>query len=168
MNIEMLAVHIAVISLIFVPCLILVYCGRVEYRKINDLFKKEARKNGLSIDVKDRWNLNAIGIDHRKQKLLFIQRRNDELFVELISLCSIKQSQIRHHSLNTKINGVEEILLQKIELELIPLDGTDVILVSLFDSDLTFDQDYEMKHAEKWNRIINSNLSLNPITQKVA
>lgn len=168
MNIEMLAVNIAVISLIFVPYFILIYIGQLEYNKINKVFEEEANRRGLSIDTKDRWNLNAIGIDHKQQKLLFVQRRNEEFFVEVINLHSVRQCQISAHHHNSKINGVDELVLQKLDLELLALNSNDISIICLFNSELTFDQDYEMKHAENWNRIINSSLSLNPTIRKVA
>lgn len=164
----MIAVNLAVVSIVFVPYFLLIYIGQREYRKIDNLFKKEAKKNDLKIEVKDRWNLNAIGIDSRQQKLLFVQRRNEEFFVQLVNLSNIKESKIFQYSKSININGVNELVLQKIDLELVPFNSDEKTIISLFDSDLTFDQDFEMKHAEKWNRLINSTLSVNPITRKVA
>lgn len=164
----MIAVNLAVVSIIFVPYFLLIYLGQHEYRKIINLFTKEAYINGLRIDVKDRWNLNAIGIDSTTQKLLFVQRRNEEFYVEVIHLASIAHCDISHHIKDIKLNGFKEPVLQRIELELVPLDGSDRITINLFDSGYTFDQDYEMKHAEKWRRIINSNISTNLSKRKVA
>lgn len=154
----MFAVNVAVVSLIFVPYLFLIYLGQREYRKIDNIFKEEAIKLGLNIEVKDRWNQNAIGIDTKQRELLFVQKRNENYLVEHISLRSVAQCEIRHQVENLKNNGINEQVLQKVSLDFIHFDGS-AISVCLFDYEYTFEQDYEMKHAEQWKKTITDNLA---------
>lgn len=164
----MFVTNLAVISLVFVPYFFILYMGHREDRKLLLLFRKEAKRNGLNIILKDRWNLNVIGIDQKQQKILFVQRRDEGYYIKVINLCSIKNCELFHDSKYFKINGGKELILQKIDLVLQPFNSDEKLVISLYDSDRTFEQDYELKHAEKWQRIINNNLSINPITRKAA
>lgn len=155
----MFAVNVAVVSFVFVPFFYLIYLGQQEYKKINKLFKEEASRLGLNIEVKDRWNQNALGIDTRQGRLLFVQKRHENFFVENIDLCSVVNCEISHQVENLKINGINEQVLQKISLDLIHFNGNIVASVCLFDYEYTLEQDFEMKHAEQWKKFINSNLA---------
>lgn len=168
MNIDIVAVNVTVLALVFVPYILFLYVGQQDFRKINYEFKKEARKHALNIDIKGRWNLNAIGIDSHKQKLLFVQRRDEEIFVSLINLSVIQKCISNHHSEQLLVRGENEQVLQNIELELIQNNNDDKIILSLFNSDINMGQDYELKHAKKWTAIINNNLSINSNLRKVA
>ncbi len=159
MNLEIIAVNLAVVSIIFIPLFLLIYLGQSEYRKVDKQFKTEAKKFGLNITLKDRWNQNSIGIDIHQQKLLFVQKRNHECFVDLIDLNSITRCDFTQESDLIKINGEKEQVLQKIILELFNAQGVKKFSINLFDSENTIDQEYEVKHAEDWKQIINKNLT---------
>ena len=46
---------------------------------------KKGKKHALKIVFKHRWSLNDIGIVSKQQKLLFLQRKNEDFFVDPIS-----------------------------------------------------------------------------------
>lgn len=168
MNIEIIAVNIIVTALVFVPYMLFIYIGQQDFRKINNEFRKMASKHALKIDIKDRWNLNAIGIDSDQQKLLFVQRRDNEFFISLINLSGIQKCEVCHHSELLLVRGAKEQVLQTVELEFIQNNKEDKLILSLFNTEINMGQDYELKHAQKWNTIINNNLSLNPNLRKAA
>lgn len=167
MNIEMLAVNIAVVSLVFVPYLIFLMFGQRESKKITSKFNEEARKHGLTITEKETWNLNVLGLDSANQKLLFVQRRDQELFVELIDLSAVKLCRLSNVSSDIIVHGKKDSLLQKLYLEFVQFSGLEN-QVCLFDYEQNFTEDFEMKRAEKWNRLINNCLSLKPVFRKAA
>lgn len=164
----MIAVNIAVVSFVFIPYMILVMLGNRDYKKIDQNFHEEVRKNNLKIDFRDRWNLNAIGLDSHQEKLLLVQRRDHDFFIDLLDLKNFKTSSLLIQRKMIKINGQEELLLQKIDLELLHLNGEEKVLLSFFDHDFHYDQDYEIKHAEKWRDLINSLLNSRPMFQNAA
>lgn len=157
----MFAVNIAVVSFVFVPFFYLIYLGQREYKKVDNLFKEEAKRLDLHIEIKDRWNQNAIGIDAQQGKLLFVQKRLEEFYVENINLCSVVNCEISHHVETVRINGVNEPVLKKISLDLIHFNGNIVASICLFDYEYTFEQDHEMKHAEQWKKSISNSLAPN-------
>ncbi len=158
MDIETFFANLAVLSFVIVPYFAFIYIGHKQYNEVGKRFQQETKKHGLHIDEYERWNRNALGIDYKQQKLLLVVKRDEIMLAEVISLANIKECVVVPctHPVKTGTKKTEE--LDKIFLELTPFEGTDRILVSLFDSEYTFEQDYEMKHAEKWNKLINSSL----------
>lgn len=168
MDLKMIAVNIAVVSLVFIPYFLLIVIGQREYRKINKRFQQEVKKLNLKIDQKDRWNQNAIGIDSSQQKLVLVQRRQEEFFVQVVDLSSVKKCEIAQEIKQVQINEENQSVLEKIDLELLTSFGEGKITVNLFSSEYTFDQEFELKHAEKWKAIIDSVLSAKTMYKKVA
>lgn len=168
MDIEMLIVNIAVLSLVIVPCFAIIYIGHKQYNKVGKQFQQEAKMHGLQIDEYDRWNQNAMGIDYKQQKILLVAKRDEQIVAEVFPLKNIKKSVLVPFTHSVKTANKPTTVLDKILLELTPFDGTDKIIINLFDSEYTFEQDYEMKHAEKWNKLINNVIVKPHVKQKAA
>lgn len=164
----MVAVNIAVVSLVFIPYFLLIMIRKKESRKIEKRYKQEVKNLNLEPDHKDRWNQNLIGIDSKEWKLIFVQRRQKEIFVQVIDLLSIKKCEISQRAKLIFANGVNGSVLENIDLELTPHYGGDKILVNIFSSENTFDQKHELVHAENWKKIIESSLSASANYKKVA
>lgn len=168
MDIESLIVNIAVVSIILVPYFVFIFTGHSQFNKVEKRFQQEVKKLGLHIDEYERWNMNVMGMDFNQKKILLVVRQNEQLLAEVISLQKIKESRVITYTHQVKRGNKVTPELDKIFLELTPFEGTDKILVSLFDSGYTFDQDFEMKHAEKWNTLVNSTLEKPLTTEKAA
>lgn len=168
MDIAMFAVNVAVVSLVFVPYYIFIRLGQQEYRKINKEFNVQKKRHNLKIDHMERWNLNAIGIDFTQQKLLFVQRRNEEIFAQVYDLSSIKMCQETSRHLSLRVDDVLQNILQTVDLELVHYNGEEKTVISLYNSDLTYNEDFELKHVQKWTELITRCISSRPIYKKVA
>ncbi len=164
----MLIVNIAVLSLVIVPCYIIVYIGHKQYNKIGKRFQEEVKIHSLQIDEYERWNRNALGIDFKQQKLLFVTIQNEALTVKMYPLENIKESKIIPYFHTVKTGGKVSQKMDKLFLELTPYDEIDKVLISLYDSNHTYEEEYEMKHAEKWNKLINNAVIKTQRKQKAA
>lgn len=156
MDLQTIFINLAVVSVIIVPVMYLIHLGQKQHREVGKKFRQEAKKLGLNIDEFDRWNNVALGIDFKQQKLILAMRKEQEVVIETTPLNNIKSSTVKTVIHTSKGDGKPIEVLDKVYLELTPFDGTANILVCLFDTDYTFEQDYEIKHAEKWNKLINS------------
>lgn len=164
----MFAVNVAVVSLVFVPYYIFIRLGQKEYRRINREFGNQKKKHNLKIDHLERWNLNAVGIDLQQQKLLFVQRRHEEIFVQVYDLSNVKTCIEASHSSPIEVNGILQNVLQTVDLELYPYSAEEKTIVNLFNSDFTYNEDFELKHAQQWRELINQCIISRPIFKKVA
>lgn len=167
MKIDIIFVHFAVVAAVAIPYILFILAAARPRKHLKLLFNKEAVALGLNFDQVDRWNSNFIGIDKTHQKVLFVQRIKEEVSVQLIDLKTLKKSILLHQTRTVKINKKNEEILQKVELELYMYNG-DKKIISFFDSDLTYYQDYEMRNAEKWSKIIQGSISLRPLVHSAA
>lgn len=167
MKIDILIVHFAVVAAVAVPYILFVLAAARQRKNLKSRFNSEALALNLKLDRVDRWNSNIIGIDKTRQKVVFVQRRREEIIVQVIDLKIIKSSVLLHETATVKIDKKKEEVLQKVELELFMYNG-DIQTISFFDCDMTYYQDYEMKNAEKWNQIIKESIGLRPLVQSAA
>jgi hypothetical protein len=161
-------VDLAVVASVVIPYLLLVITGFNENKTRRKKFLKGAGKNHMVPDETDHWNLNTIGIDRKLQKLLFLQRNSKGDRVEFFDLKNIRKSTLISTTKTIKINDKVEEVLQQIHLELESNFSSEKKLLNLYDCDLTYSQDYEMKHAQKWNEIINAVISYKPVLDSAA
>lgn len=167
MKIDILIVHFAVVAAVAIPYILFVLAAARQRKHLRLRFDKEAKDLDLKCDQVDRWNSNIIGIDKTRQKILFVQRRREEISVQVIDLKTVKSSLLLHQTGTVKINKKNEEILQKVEVELSMYNG-DKQIVSFFDYDVTYYQDYEMKNAGKWSQIINESINLRPLVHSAA
>lgn len=156
MKTEILIVDLVVTGMVFIPYFLFIFIAKQHYRQIDKMFRTEAENYNLTINVKDRWNQNAIGIDYQKNKLLFVQGRNEEMEVELIDLSVITATRILPVFKKVKKNHKLEDQLESITLEFSLLTSASPIYLQLFDYQFIDSEFYEMQYAEKWNKIISS------------
>lgn len=167
MKIDIIFVHFAVVAAVAIPYIIFVLIAARERRSLKLELQREVKLHDLKLDEVDRWNSNIIGIDKTHQKVLLVQRRKQAFSVQLIDLKKVKSSILLHEVKTIKINKKDESLLQRVDLELSLYSGGKQV-VNLFDTELTYFQDYEMKNAEKWNNILNEALCLRPLIHSAA
>ena len=167
MKIDIIFVHFAVVAAVAIPYILFILAAAIPRKHLKTKFNEEAKILDLKFDRIDRWNSNIIGIDITRQKVLFIQRKREEISVHLIDLKTIKSSLLTHQTATIKINKKNEEILQKVDLELSMYNG-DKRIISFFDCDITYYQDYEMKNAEEWSKIINEFISLRPLIHSAA
>lgn len=167
MKIDIIFVHFAVVAAVAIPYILFILAAARQRKHLKLRFNREAKALDLKLDRVDRWNSNIIGIDKSRQKVLFVQRKREEIAVQLIDLKSIKSSLLLHQTGTVKINKKNEDILQKVELELSMYNG-DKQMISFYDCDMTYYQDYEMKNAEKWSQIIQEAIRLRPLVHSAA
>lgn len=167
MDIQSILVNLAVVSFILVPYFLLIHIGHNQHREVGKKFRHEAKKHGLNINEYDRWNNNALGMDFKQKKLLLVVRKDENIAVEIVPLNNIQSSTVKPFMHKAKGNDKSTEVLDKVYLELTPYDNSEKIMVCLFDAGYTFEQDFEIKHAEKWSKLINS-LALAPVVKEKA
>lgn len=167
MKIDIFLVHLLVVSAVCIPYILFIFAAVKERKNLKSIFYKEALKLDLDPDRVDRWNGNIVGLDTHLRRLLFVQSRKNEVVVKTIDLKNIKKTALLYETQSMKVNDRKEDILQSIDLELNFHNGEKELL-NLYDCEITYSQDYEMKNAEKWNRILNESLSFRPSVHSAA
>lgn len=167
MKLDILLVDFGLVAAVFVPYLLFILLGQKEERALKNKFSEEVKNNQLQLDEKDSWNNNILGLDRAKGKILFVQKRKSGVAVEIIDLKEVRTCEIYREIQTVKIEDRTEEILQKLGLNLKLYSGTQKML-SLYNCEDTYSQDYELKHAEKWNRTINALIAFRPTINSAA
>lgn len=154
----MIAISLIMVVCVFLPFFLFPIIGVIGKSKLAKKFEQEAKKFNLKIENKESWNLNLIGTDIIQNKLLFVQQRDKDFIVEVIDLNIVKSCNLLPEILQVKNNGKLENRLQRVDIELYMIQHEGKKLLNLYDYEHNYAQDLEMKHAEKWNEIIQKQL----------
>ncbi|WP_156877180.1 hypothetical protein [Salinimicrobium terrae] len=161
MKLDILFVDFVLVAAVFLSYFLFILIGRKESGRLKNKFSEETKKHQLRFEEKDSWNNNIIGLDKEKNKILLVQKKRTELVSEIIDLKQVCTCEILQEVQTLKIEQRTETILQRLDLQLKLHNGT-MQIVNLYNCEETYMQDYELKHAEKWNRTINALISLRP------
>ncbi|UJH92180.1 hypothetical protein LZ575_06285 [Antarcticibacterium sp. 1MA-6-2] len=168
MNTELIIISILLVCLVFLPFILVPFVQNRGSKNLKNKFRDEAVRLGLNIDLKENWSCNFIGIDTNQKKLLFVQKIEENFISEFVDLATVKQSRVVVTEIHKKNGKKEESELQKLDLEFSFFGGQGTKLINLYDRDINFAQDLELKHAEKWNTQIAGFLNSQPLLKKSA
>ena len=168
MKIDIMIVSVILVLLVVLPFFLLPLIQMRGNKKLQKKFLEEALKQNLNIDLKEIWNLNMIGVDTVQKKLLFVQQQKDGFVSECIDLSRMQSSQVIITTSQIKRNRKPEEVLQRTDIEFSPNYGEEKKLLNLFNQDLNFVQDLEVKHAEKWNSLVQKYFSSRPFLKRTA
>lgn len=167
MKIELIVISVTLVLLVFLPFYLLPLIQLKGNKKFSRLFKQEIEKYKLNIDIKESWNLNTAAIDVTAQKLLVVQAL-EQPRVHYFDLKEVKNSQLHVTTIPMVKNGKTENILQQVFIEFSFYTKEAKETLCLYDYDLNFYQDLEVKNAEKLQQHIQSIVIAHPVIKKTA
>ena len=147
------------------PYLWFILIGNNNSKKNEKLFKDVIKRENVSLNTKEQWNNNFIGIDESKNILMFIKLINQEATSLKIDLNQLKSCQINRKTRDYKKEKKVETELQSLDLELILKNET--VTIHFYNMNDQFSEDMEMNRAEKWQTLIEQS-KLKSISHKKA
>lgn len=154
MKLDILIVDFLVVAAVVIPYFLFIFSARKEGARLRQQFREEAQYLAFHPEEQDQWNNNIIGLNKEKEQLLFLQRRKAGIVTEFIDLKQVQACSILEQKKSLRENKRQQEVLEKLDLQLLLNDGSHRT-VTLYDCEETYSQDYELKHAEQWTRIIN-------------
>lgn len=155
------------VMLVFLPFYLLPLMQLRGNKKNSQIFKKEAAKLNLNIDIKEAWNLNITGIDSAAQKLLVVQT-HEEVKVHHFDLKEVKHSELLISTLPVVKSGKTENILQRIDIEFSFYTKEEKEVLCLYDYDLNTYQDFEVKNAGNLHKHIQRLVMAHPVIKRTA
>lgn len=155
------------VLLVFLPFYLLPILQHRGNKKNSQVFKNESAKLKLSLDVKESWNLNLIGIDSAAQKLLVVQT-HEEIKVYHYDLKEVKHTDLVISTNPVVKNGKTENILGRIDIEFSFYTREQKEHLTLYDYDLNTYQDYEVKNAEKLHKKLQQLILAHPVIKRTA
>lgn len=100
--------------------------------------------------------------------MLWVQKRDENYIVEVIDLSKVKKCILIPEYYRLRIKGKDEDLLHRINLEFYFVFEEKRIVLNLFDNEINYTQDLELKHAQKWLGIIKDQIEIQPLLKNTA
>jgi len=159
MNISMPLLSVLLVLATVTPFLILNYSGKGEAKiltKKADSLKKELN---LKFSLKERWGNSFIGLDADQNTLVFMKVYDGVVATEIIDLATVGKSEIIKKDKVVRNAKSKDLVLEKLDLKLsfFDTDKRDKLL-SFYDLEDVYLEDYELRRAEKWNAAIANTL----------
>lgn len=167
MKLDIILVNLVVVAMVVVPYMLFIKMGWGEAQKLKNKFLQETANHlGKSVEI-NSWNQIMTGLDKPRQKLVLVQSLTEGYRVEIIDLKHMRSSEIKTEYETVVVNKVPTNILKRIDLEFTSISGEKNYL-NLFDHNLTYRQDFELKHAEKLHFSISSCLNSRPLINSAA
>lgn len=168
MKIDLIVISALLVILVILPFVLIPYLQNGGNKKLHKKFREQATWFNLNPDITQQWNLNLAGIDSVQKKFLLVQNLDHGFVVDFVDLQKIKSSKVVITYLPMLVNGKKEEVLQRIDLEFSHRFNEEKQLVNVYDYDLNYTQDLEVKNANSLQETIQKFLVSQPVLKRTA
>ncbi len=168
MKIDLIVISALLVILVILPFVLIPYLQNGGNKKLQKKFREQATWFNLNPDITQQWNLNLAGIDSVQKKFLLVQNLDHGFVVDFVDLQKIKSSKVVITYLPMLVNGKKEEVLQRIDLEFSHRFNEEKQLVNVYDYDLNYTQDLEVKNANSLQETIQKFLISQPVLKRTA
>lgn len=156
MNIKIIIIGIILIIVCIVPFVLAGRGSKNKIKKIYQLLVDLARQHQCQITEHEIISEIAIGLDEPNKCLFFMKQIDQQWENQSIHLKEFQSCRVK----NTSRAVMNTSVIEKLELELIPIDRTKkVVSLEFFNSEHSIQIVDELKSIEKWNDRINGIIS---------
>lgn len=158
MKISFTLLAILVSLSVFVPFFIFIFKGLNNTTKTKHKAENLLKTNGFKYNLKEVWNNKFIGLTEDKKVLSYIAIKEDENQVYNFELSEIKSCEI---ICDYKKDVDKVTRLKHLDLKIwFYAPHKEAVILSFFDTDEAFTEDYEARRIENWKDIIDNNLKV--------
>lgn len=168
MKIDLIIISGILVILSFLPFILLPLLKNREEKKLKNKFTEEAAACGFNISFKLSWNSNLAGIDILQRQFLFVQNINKELKSYLVNLTKVQHINLVTENRNTGENIKSNHSLSRVVMEFYEYPSAEPIRIVLFDYDLHYNQDLEIKNARTLMSELQKYVHTQPILKHTA
>lgn len=168
MKIDFIITSSILVLISFLPFILFPILANKEKKSFKNRFKEEALKLGLNISYELHWNTNIAGIDILKRQFLLVQKPDMDFAIINVDLNKVNDIKILTQTVRVKQQRLLVDILSRIELEFYTDNNLAPIIVTLFDHDLNYNQDFELKNAQKLVAELKKYLSAQPVLKRTA
>jgi hypothetical protein len=150
-----------VVALFILPFFLFGMSKNKEKKHLKDALSKIAEENKCNISISDYWADSAIGLDESSNHLFFVHAYNGKEMVQHLFLHNYRGCTVKNYSRNIKDNVGDHRAIDKLELELTPVErGKPTERLEFFNSDGNKLHSDELIVTEKWSSIINKHVKI--------
>ncbi len=168
MKLDFVVVSAILVIISFLPFIMLPLLMSTKKKSLRKKFKDEALRLSLNISYKLTWNSNIAGIDILKKQFLFVQEPDSDFVIHHLNLNKISQIKIVSHYAEFDLQKKRVQTLSSVDLEFFENGISGPLTVNLFNYDLNYTEDFEIKNAEKLVIELKKYLNAQPVLKRTA
>lgn len=153
MDTSFVIVCLILVGSVFIPFFLFNSAGKKNAKRFGVKVKEVIAKNNLNISDSENWGDTYIGMDTNQRKILYLKFKASENLKELVDLDTMQTCQIAEKRKVVKINDKKELILEKLDLEIL-LKNSESLLLNFYDINEDRTEDYELQRIEKWKAMI--------------
>ena len=168
MKIDFIIISGILVIISFLPFILLPILGAKDQKNLFKSFKETSLKLGINITYQLKWNSNIAGIDILNRQFLFIQRPENDLITHHVNLNQVKEVKITIKTCEFKLQEKVMQSLSRVDLEFYNHNSKEPVVVNVFDNDLNYTEDLEIKNAQTLLVELQKYISAKPILRHTA
>ena len=168
MKLDFIIVSGILVIICFLPFILSRIFANTKKKQLGRKFKEEALKLSYNITFKLLWNTNIAGIDILKRQFLFVQELENEFIINHIDLNKIGQIRLLPHYAKYSLHNKLVSTLSRLDLEFYENNTSGLLTVNLYNYDLNYTEDFELKNAENLVLELQKYLNAMPILKHTA
>lgn len=158
MKLSLTVLEILVVSCVFVPFFIFIYKGLNSTSKTKNKAEKITKANGFNYKLKEVWNNKYIGLAEENNMLTYIQFNKEDDKIFNINLSKVKSCELISDYKKGK-DKVTRLQYLGLRITFLSMQDEDKVL-SFFNNQEAFMENYELQRIKKWHKLINSNINM--------
>jgi len=161
MDLTIIIIGVAILAAFIVPTVLISNASKNKKKRFSRLITDFAGSKSSKISEYDQWKDSCIGIDREKGKIFHVQKKNGnvqkiEIDLSEVSKCKLTGVNMTGNLISNTHKSIDEIALCFGYREAVKPE-TSIEFFNL-NTDFTI-VDQDLKLAEKWLRIVNSELA---------
>jgi hypothetical protein len=148
MKIDLIIISGILVTLSFLPFILLPLLKNREEKKLKNKFTEAAAACGFNNSFSQAWNSNLAGIDIFQRQFLLVQGINEKFMSHLINLNKVQHINLVTENRGSGDNFKPNNSLARVVLEFYENPAAEPNIIVLFDYDLHYNQDLELKNAQ--------------------
>ena len=168
MKIDFIVISSVLVFISFLPFILLPILGAKDKKNLFKSFKETSLKLGINSSYILQWNANIASIDILKKQFLFVQRPENEIITHHVNLTQVKEVKMTINTAEYKLQKKVMQSLSRVDLEFFNHNSKKPVIVNVFDNNLNYTEDLEIKNAQKLLVELQKYINAQPLLRHTA
>jgi hypothetical protein len=159
MDIINVAVGGVIIASCVLPFVVMGQKGKKNEKKMLQSLRSIAAQNNAQITNYDFAGKFIIGLDEHSNNLFYLKKNQEKEWIQQVYLKDIKTCKVVNLSRTIKANKSTERVIERLELNFIPILQEDKnVVLEFYNEEESMQLTGELQLVEKWEKLINEQI----------
>lgn len=160
MSVSVIIIGTLLVAMFVLPFFLVGIGKNNNQKQFKTILANLAEEHSCKITQSEFWTDSAIGLDEATNDLFYVHSYSGKPMGQHINLSRYKGCKVNNYSRHVKDNLGNHTAIDRLELELTPLEkGKSHLILEFFSADGSklFSNEFEV--VEKWSKLINEKIS---------